>query len=312
MVCKLSNSPDGFSLVLMSPQWLEPEQLAPRLALALRVPRADAVRMCRRQRGILCVGVPHEQAVAAAEVLAKDGIEVRLMPDIEVPLLPNAVEVSVAALVDGGLATPSVCGIGMPEVWRYEDLALITSGILMDPSQQAAKLMDTVGEGALADAEDRRMLASGLLERARQRVFPLQAELARDEPQVAEALTAALRGEGKPDSEVPGFGTVSTVVDLVFTRPFERLRLTHTSRVQGIARSRNRARMLHDLLRAVVPRASMATIAGTTLAIQQGADSGEYVFEDLQQFDAYSRWAYWRRLTAVDPSGSPEREGEQS
>jgi hypothetical protein len=314
MLFQLSNRPDGFSLVLKESLWLEPERIAPQLATALKLPRADAVRMCRRQRGILFSGAGREQAEETAACLANEGIQAVVVADAELPLLPGAITVSVASLADEGLRAPSVQGIGMPDVWRYEHLALVTAGVLMDPKQQAATLLERAGEGALSEEADRRSLAAGVLERARGRVFPLRAELERDEPQVAEALTAALRGEGQSDTEIPGFGVISTAVDLVFTRPFERLRLVDNTRVQGIARSRNRARMLHDLLGAIVPRADGATVAGTALAIQQAVDSGDYVFEDMQQFDAYSRWAYWRRLSSAgnEKADDPDREGEQS
>jgi hypothetical protein len=42
-----------------------------------------------------------------------------------------------------------------------------------------------------------------------------------------------------------------------------------------------------------VPDASQP---GATLALIEGADSGEYLFEDLNQFDMYSRWVYYKRV----------------
>jgi hypothetical protein len=296
MVVRLSRGQGCFSVVLREPVWLEPALFAPDFARILRIPRSDSVRICRLQRGILFEGAQQTQALTITELLASHGITAVAVPDEELPLLPKPLRAAVAAIEDDGLATPSIVGAGMPQLWRWEDLALLCAGILVGKEAQAAALLDTIGEAALAEHEDRRSVAARSLERARQRVFPLRDEIARPEPQVADALKAALAGTSLPDQPVPGFGMVSTVMDLVFTRPLERIRIDNTSRLLGMSRSSSRARDLHLATAAMARVATRAKLPGAAIALAHGADAGDYVFEDMPQFEAHCRWAYFWRL----------------
>jgi hypothetical protein len=295
MAVRISREPGRFSVVLAKVGWLDPLQFAPGIASALGVPRPDATRICRLQRGILFEGALHEQANAVADMLNTQGVAATVAPDAELPLIPKPVQVSIASLDEQGFATPSMSGAGMPRLWPWEDLALVCGGILIGPEAQAAALVDKVDQQVLEEADDRRSFAARALEKAKTRVFPLRQEIERPEKEVADALQSALAGKGS-EPEVQGFGRVSTVLDLVFTRPYERLRLAGSSRVTSLRRSSSSARDLHAAVVEIVRRATSATVPGATLALVHGADSGDYVFEDLNQFDSHCRWAYYWRL----------------
>jgi hypothetical protein len=297
MAVRLSREAGRFSLLLKGAAWLDPALVAPELARALKLPRSDTVRACRLQRGILIEGAEQARAEDAVKALAEFGVHALAVPDDDVPILPKPVHISLSQVQAEGLATPSVTGAGMPKLWKWEDLALLAGGILIDPQAQSAGLFDKLEESEMADAQDRQAVAARQLERARSRVFPLVAQIARTGGEVGEALEAALKGRSTTlEHEVEGFGKIGTLIDLVFTKPFERLRITGKARVQGIEHSTNRARTLHLTLKEIAPHASNATQPGATLALVHGADSGDYVFEDAPQFDMYCRWVYYWRL----------------
>jgi hypothetical protein len=284
-------------VVLARTEWLDPGLLAPDIAAALRVPRGDAVRVCRYQRGILVEGASQDAAESLVALLRTRQVEALALPDAQLPVLPRAVNVSLATIDGTGFGTPSVQGAGFPNLWDWNHLALVCAGILLDPAQQAAGIVDRMDKAALEEANDRAALAQHALDRARTRVFPLGKEIARGEADIGQALQVALTG-GKPQAPqaLDGFGHIGTVVDVIFQRPMERLRLTERSRVQGLARGPSLARILHLTVKALSAQADSAGLSGTTIALAAGADSGEYLFEDLGQFDDYCRWAYFWKL----------------
>lgn len=296
MAVRLSREPGRFCVVLEKPVWLEPALFAAPLAGALGIGRSDSVRICRLQRGILFEGATEQQARDVVDMLAAAGIAASAEADTALPLLPKPVHVSVASIEDDGLATPSLVGAGLPKVWAWPDLALLCGGILIGPEAHTSSLVDTIGDEVLAEAEDRRSLAARTLEKARLRVFPLRAEVERPEPQMGDTLHAALSGKGSENAAVEGFGAVSTVIDLLFTRPLERLRVAGSSRLTSIRRSSSRARDTHVAVAEIARHATQATLPGAALALADGADSGDYVFEDVQQFESHCRWAYFWRL----------------
>jgi len=297
MAVRLSRDPDRFSVLLTRTAWLDPALLAPEMSAAMKLPRSDTVRACRYQRGILFEGATQESAKAVVEVLKQHDVEALAVPDIEVPLLPKPVHVSLSAIDASGLGTPSLQGAGMPQLWDWNNLALICAGITLDPAQQAAGIVDKMEKSALEEADDRAAMAQRALERARTRVFPLADEIKRSEPEVGEALQAALTGTKLQAPEaLGGFGKIGMVVDVIFNKPLERLRLTEKSRVHGVARSSSVGRALHGVVKALEAQADTGTLSGTTIALAAGADSGEYLFEDAGQFDDYCRWAYFWKL----------------
>lgn len=297
MAVKLSRDPGGHSVVLAGTQWLDPALLAPPMAVAMKLPRSDTIRACRLQRGILFEGATQAAAQQVVDLLASHHVEALALPDADLPLLPKPVLVSLANVDGTGLGTPSLQGAGLPKSWDWNHLALVAAGITLDPAQQAAGLAEKMDSSAMEDRQDRVAMAQRALEKARTRVFPLQEELRRGEPELGAALQAALSGAKVAEQEAAsGFGRVGTVVDILFVKPYERLRLTDKCRVQGLARTGSVARNLHALVKALETQADSATLSGTTLALAAGADSGEYLFEDLAQFDDYCRWAYFWRL----------------
>ncbi len=299
MTVRLSREPGRYSVVLHKPVWLDPALFAGSMAGALAVPRSDTARMCRLQRGILFEGALQRQAEAVASMLTAEGVEVTAVADDDLPLMPKPVHVSLVSVEDDGLATPTVVGAGMPKLWRWENLALVCGGILIGPDAQAGALVDKVEQDALEEAEDRRSLAGRALEKARDRVFPLREEIDRPEMEVGDAVQAALAGR-TGGRDVGGFGRIDTVADLVFTKPYERLRITGASRATNLVRSTSRARDLHVMASEFTKRAPGATVPGAMLALAHGTDSGDYVFEDLPQFDAHCRWAYYWRLRRME------------
>jgi hypothetical protein len=297
MAIRLSREPGRFTVLLTEAAWLDPALVAPELSRALKLPRSDTVRACRLQRGILMEGASADGAEAAVKALADFGISALAVPDAEMPILPRPVHVSLAQVTPDGFATPSVTGAGLPKLWPWPGLALLAGGILMDPGAQAAALFDKVEKDSISEATDRQSVAARQLEKARNRVFPLSAELARPGREVGEALEAALSGKSPGiETEVEGFGKVGSVLDLLFTRPFERLRITGSGRITGLEHSASRARNLHMAVKEIAPLAAQAAQPGATLALAHGADSGEYLFEDLSQFDNYCRWVYYWKL----------------
>lgn len=296
MSVKLSRDSVGFAVVLDQPAWLDPGLFAPELARALALPRSDTVRICRLQRGILFEGGTEQQARAALALLGEHGIAAAVVPDSDLPLLPKPLHVSLASIDPDALGTPSLAGPGVPRRWPWDNLALVCAGILVGLDAQTAALIDKVEVETLADQQDRRSLAEKTLERARSRVFPLKAQLARPGADIADALASALARRKPADTAIEGFGTIDVVLDLLFTNPLERLRLNGDSRVTNLPRSGSRAADLYRAVAEVARLGHAASIPGATLALADGADSGDYVFEDLAQFDAHCRWAYYGRL----------------
>ncbi|MEZ5993385.1 MAG: hypothetical protein R3E76_13690 [Planctomycetota bacterium] len=302
MAVRLSREAGRFCVLLERSSWLDPALVAPELARVLKLTRSDTVRACRLQRGILFEGATAEQADAAVRALGDFDVAALSVPDGEMPLLPKPVHVSLSQILREGFATPSINGAGLPKLWKWEDLAMLAGGILMDPAAQAAGLFDRIDEGGFSDASDRQSMAAKQLEKARSRVFPLADEIARGGKEVGEALEAALSGKAPVlETSVDGFGKVGTVLDLIFTKPFERLRVTAKGRITGLEHTASAARNLHMAVKEISPLATQATQPGSTLALAHGADSGDYLFEDTPQFDSYCRWVYFWRLR-----GSPE------
>lgn len=300
MAVRLSREPGGFSVLLSKTDWLDPALIAPELARVLKLPRSDTVRACRLQRGIVFEGAEQHKADDAVKVLGEYGVDALAVADDEVPIMPKPVMVSLSHIEEKGFATPSVSGAGLPKLWEWGNLVQFAAGILIDPQAQSAGLFDKVEEG-FSEAADRQSVAARQLERARSRVFPLTAEIENAGKEVGEALEAALSGKASAiEHEVEGFGKIGTVIDLVFTKPFERLRVTGAGRVTGLEHTASRARNLHSAVKAIAKHAPGATQPGATIALAHGADSGEYVFEDLAQFDSYCRWAYFWRLKRVN------------
>ena len=296
MAVRLSREPGGYSVLLAKTEWLDPALIAPELAGVLKLPRSDTVRACRLQRGIVFEGAEQARAAEAVKVLGDFGVEALAVPDDDVPILPRPVLVSLSHIEEKGFATPSVSGAGLPKLWEWGNLVQFAAGILIDPQAQSAGLFDKVEDG-FSEAEDRQNVAARQLERARSRVFPLTSEIENAGKEVGAALEAALSGKAPTvEHEVEGFGKVGTVIDLVFTKPFERLRVTGSGRVTGLEHTGSRARNLHAAVKQISTHAPGATQPGATIALAHGADSGEYVFEDLAQFDYYCRWAYFWRL----------------
>jgi hypothetical protein len=297
MAVKLNRNSGQFSLLLKEVKWLDVSGLAPKLAAALRVTRSDALRALRQQRGILLEGLSNEQAQAAQKALAQEGVETRIVADAEVPALSKPLEVSLIRISDHHFETPSVVGAGLPQLWPWENLVLACAGIILDGAVQAEKLSVALENGLHEEADVRKAHAQRQLEKVRERVFPLSAEIRRPEPELADALTAAARTQsGKRETRaIEGeFGNVQTVLDLVFTGPLERLRVTAKTRVQDLPRSVHPAKQLHIIAAAMLPHVKpRASVSLVDLATS--TDSGSYLFEDLLQFDDYCRWCFMQQ-----------------
>lgn len=302
MAVHLSREEGRFSLLLRKPVWLEAGDLAAPLALALRVPRSDTVRMCRLQRGILFQGATEEAAARALAVLAEGGVEAEVVPDADVPLLGRALEPMVVEFTEEGLRTPSLAGAGLPALWPWDALAMVSAGIQADPGADAEGFLGGIDRDLLQEAEVRKAGARRRLERARERVYPLREVLAKSEPQAAELLA---RHAGKAGDEDP-HRRVRTRLDLIFTRPFERIRLTEQCRALGRDHSAWPARNLQAMLKELVALAPQAGLTGASLALLHEADAGDYLFDDDATFDDYCRWSWRQRLVAGEPSESEE------
>ncbi|MCC6573680.1 MAG: hypothetical protein IT462_07805 [Planctomycetes bacterium] len=315
MSVRLSRKTGLFALILDEPRWLDPAEVAQPLSLAVKITRGDAVRACRLQRGILFEGLMREQADAGQRVLKDLGVNATVAPDSEFPALPKAAEVSLAKVTAEAFETPSLMGAGMPRIWPWGDLALVAAGIVLNARGEAERVSGGMEPDLLAEQDVRQAQARRRLEKVKARTFPLAEMIKQSEPEVAAVLASAhrrkvatkkrglrittareknmLQVEAAPKGEFEG---VEILVDLVFTKPFERLRLSTNSRLMGIARSTLPAKNLYAWVRAIAEFANAATLPGATLAVSAGADSGEYLFDDAAQFDDYCRWAYSRRL----------------
>lgn len=299
MAVKLSRKSGQFALLLAEVKWLDVSGLAPKLAAALRVTKSDAVRALRQQKGILVEGVSQEQAQAACAALKAEGVEANAVAETEVPALPKALEVSLIRIGEHAFETPSLVGAGLPQIWPWEDLLLACGGIVLDASAQIEKLASTLERGDNEDADVRKAHAQRQLERARERVFPLSAEVGRAEPELFDALSAASRarkGKNEKPADVGEFGNLRTMLDLVFRHPFERLRITVRTRVQDLPRSVHPAKQLHLIAAAAITQISKGACQ-SFLDLARAVDSSSYIFEDLAQFDDYCRWCFLRNAT---------------
>jgi hypothetical protein len=306
MAVKLSRQPGCFSLLLNQQTWLDVQKLASPLARELGVTRSDAVRALRQQRGILLEGLSNAQAQSALNLLAHESVGARIVADSDVPTLPKPLEVSLARMDAACLETPSLVGAGLPQIWHWEHLAVVFAGILLDSKTQAANLTSGLDKGLLNEADVRKAQAQRHLELAKERVFPLSSEISRAEPELADALATAQRAkkaakQASPAPEMHDFGAVQTVVDLIFTQPFERLRLTSKTRVQDLPRSAHPVKALHMLTAALVPLAGQALVSEAAALLAAGADSGKYLFEDSLQFEDYCRYGYFLRVCTQTP-----------
>lgn len=301
MTVRLSREPGRFSVLLKEVAWLDPSLIAPELSKALGLPRSDTIRACRVQRGVLFEGATRQQADATVATLKTFDIASKAISDSDVPLLPRPANVSLSRIEDDGLATPSLRGAGLPQTWDWNRLAMVVGGILIDPDMQTPGLFDRVDDESVSELADRQSMASRQLDKARGRVFPMKQEIENHKRNVGEALEAALAGKGASGNYVvEGFGKIDTVLDFVFLTPFDRLRITGRGRIAGLEHSPSKARNLHVALKRISPLAPGATQPGGTLALVHGADSGDYVFEDIVQFDAYCRWVYHGRLKLLN------------
>ncbi len=297
MAVKLSRESGQFSLLLAEVKWLDVSGLAPKLAAALRVTKSDALRALRQQRGILLEGLSEVQAKAAQDAMRAEGVLTRIVADAEVPSLSKPLEVSLIRVGEHDFETPSVVGAGLPQLWPWENLALACGGIILDGAVQADKLTVALEQGLHEEADVRKAHALRQLEKARERVFPLSAEIRRPEPELADALTAAARAKaGKKEKRaIEGeFGEVQTVLDLVFVKPLERLRVSARTRVQDLARSVFPAKQLHIIAAAVAPHAK-SKASSSLKDLATSTDCGSYLFEDLLQFDDYCRWCFMQQ-----------------
>ncbi|MBV6516653.1 MAG: hypothetical protein HPKKFMNG_02340 [Planctomycetes bacterium] len=302
MAVKLSREPGLFSVLLDKPAAPDVGLLAPLLAQRVSITRSDAVRALRQQRGIILEGLSAERAEAARELLSGEGMEPRVVADAVVPAQSKALEIALARLDEHCFETPSLQGAGLPQLWPWEHLVVAVGGLIIDARAQAERLTSGLENGLIHEAEVRKAQAQRMLEKSRLRVFPLSTELGRDEPQLAEALASAQRarlarakGEKPAEPALEGeFGRISTRLDLFFTRPFERLRVTEKSHVQELQRSALPAKQLHTLAATLAQKVPAEKLAPSTWMLAAGSDSGEYLFDDGPQFDDYCRWCLWR------------------
>lgn len=297
MAVTLSRKAGHFTIVLPEVRWLDVSGVAPRLAAALRVTKSDAARMLRQQKGILAQGVGEEAAHAAVSTLQEAQVPARAVRDDEVPALPKALEIALIRIGEHDFETPSVVGAGLPQIWPWDSLLLACGGIIVDSTIQIGKLTSTL-EGMTSDEADvRKAHARRQLERARERVFPLGSEVRKAEPELGETLSASARAKSgskaKPEP-ADEFDNVKTVIDLLFSKPLERLRITAKTRVQDLPRSVHPAKQLHIIAAALQPHLGNRG-CNALAALAAGTDSGSYLFEDLVQFDDYCRWCFMHR-----------------
>ena len=100
---------------------------------------------------------------------------------------------------------------------------------------------------------------------------------------------------GAETGEEHAFDNVQVLLDLVFARPMERLRITMKTRVQDLPRSVHPAKQLHTIAAALAARVGQRA-SPSLLDLATGIDSGGYLFEDALQFDDYCRWCFMSRV----------------
>lgn len=292
----LSREEGLFSLLLNAQQWLSPVEFAPLFSSSLSLPRTDGMRACRLQRGILFQGLTRDAADSLSENMAELSAKTIVVADADVPQLPRPINVALCVVEAEGLRTPSIRGAGMPEVWLWKDLKLVTAGMILDPAHQASGFVDTINHELIAEAEDRASLAKGQLAKAENRVFPLTEELGRGDVNVADALRAVLTKDVATGEPEHGFGHVTTALDLFFTAPLERIRITQKTRIQNHARTASPVKNLHAVLKDISEYSVAAYFTGASQAIIDSKDASDYLFEDLRQFEEYQRWAFYWQL----------------
>jgi len=293
---------EGWSVLLSEQRWLDAAEVAPALAAAMEVARADAIRACARQRGIVVQGLDETRANAAVSALVEAGYLAVAVPDVEVPILPRPLELSVVHFEGEGLRTPSIIGAGIPQFRPWGNLALISAAILADPTKQAAALLDKFRPNMLDDPKDRLSVAQKQRERARDRIYPLTTEIRREEPSPAAVIESAMaksasrvgkgrKAKGKVEKEGGTTGQ-TTCIDLIFTGPFERLRITSATRAKDVPQSVHPAKNLHVTLNAMLVRSGRSRLTRASEQLSAGVDSGEYLFDDEGQLSDYLRWCY--------------------
>ncbi|MHC4840927.1 MAG: hypothetical protein ACYTDT_08240 [Planctomycetota bacterium] len=285
-----------FSVLLEKQQWLEPSEFAPLFSSALSLPRTDGMRACRLQRGILFQGVSQDAADSLSKNMADLGAKVEVVADADVPQLPRPIDVALCTIGAEGLVTPSIRGAGMPDVWLWKNLRMMTAGITLDPAQQAAGFVDSIDHELIAEAEDRVSLAKGQLEKAATRVFPLKEELARSDANVADALRAVLAKDATPEDPEHGFGHVTIALDMFFTDPLDRLRIHTETRIQNHVRLPSPIKNLHAALADIADYVDQSVLTASSKTLIASEDSRDYLFEDLRQFEEYQRWAFYQQL----------------
>lgn len=294
----LSREDGLFSLLLNQQQWISPAEFAPLFVSSLSLPRADAMRACRLQRGILFQGLTRDAADALSENMAELNVKTSVVADSDMPQLPRPIDVALANIELEGLRTPSIKGAGLPELWQFSNLRSISAAIIIDPVQQAAGLVDSIDSELMAEAEDRALLAQGQVEKARNRVFPLSEELQRGDVNVAQALRAVLTKDVEPADPEHGFGRIQIVLDLFFQDPLDRLRITGKTRIQNHIRTASIVNNLHAALKDITENAPSVTLSESSVSLLKGEDSSDYLFEDLRQFEEYQRWTFYWQLQA--------------
>lgn len=297
--------------------WLDPREWAEDLAREVGCTRMDATRACRQQRGILFAGATVEQASNAIAVLDKKGVSAAVIDDSDVPVLPKPLDVGMAQLDGDMLGTPSLTGIGVPQIWAFDDIRMIVAGIIMDPESEAAGTISRLDQGFLDDASDRKVMAERHLQKVGQRAFPLREELERKTAPVLEAIQSAFNAKTKSKKkkanetaeDLGPYGRYRVAIDVFMARPLERLRFSEQTRIKEIGRQENAAQSLVTSLGFLVERAAGAFLPVSAEAVLDRRDSALYLFESETQFDDYCRWCWWSMLRNEDkPTANDDEE----
>ncbi|MHC4469698.1 MAG: hypothetical protein ACYS99_01930 [Planctomycetota bacterium] len=262
------------AVVLESDLTLPVPDVGAEIARALGRPLADVTRALRRSRGIVALDLVEKDAREVARILEARGTRCRLVPEEDLPELPDPTALTDADPEPAGLRIQAA-GQGAPHhvPWsRIEILAvgLVTFRIEPPPSPitspEEADLEDYVrgwGVGSVGTWG-----------------IPRDDRAARMKRKAKEKTVHAL--------------------DLVTGVPTDRYRIVASQFVYDYLGERLALTSLENFRTLVLDIANLAPetlLTGSTLSYLDGARPGSHRFRTPQEFDGYVRWVHvWRQV----------------
>ncbi len=291
---------------------LEVPAVAPVLAESLGLNVFDARRISRYARGLFLEEIERSKAETACAALMSKGIDTLIVPVGEYRELPRPRRIVTAELSDAGFQFKTDFRKPL-ETIPWSKLSFVSAGIVATPqyrdllSSKSFKLLP-----AIYKIED---------QDAKQELREKLANLSLKKRKVAGGTSIRYRNRLKEDDlEFLYKEQTLGYIDLITLDPWDRLRINRHEFRFDYLRERAGANSLENfriLAKDLTNWAKDTLISNMTMALVDGIEVHELVFDNLGEFDKYNTWFLHMGMNTLDslgraPTTTPEKDFMQA